>query len=133
MSILTFMVDKELHKDILSSIKDIFNLNKKEVRIMIRSDYSNYLTVCRIIKNSEVYPELELYSLEYYDDKGDYDGETLYQSYGIEYFSLLDDENLYKALLKRLTHTEPKKESGFGFSKIDCVSAHHMTNIKNKK
>lgn len=129
----TFVLKEGFTADLCMRVQKCFS-ESGDIRVMIPVGFDEYLSVSRTIKHSSIYPGLELYKLEYYEDHGDYDGEKVYKPHGLEYFSIGDEANLYKAVLKRLVDVSPQKPSGLGFDKMDCVAAyHHVINLKDKE
>lgn len=129
----TFVLEEGFTADLCMRVQKYFS-KSGEIRVMIPAGLGEYLSVSRTVKHSEIYPELELYKLEYYEDQGEYDGEKVYKPHGSEYFSIGDEANLYKAVLKRLVDDSPQRPSGLGFAKVDCVAAyHHVINLKEKE
>ena len=126
----TFVLEEGFTEDLCIKIQKCFN-EPGDIYIMIHAGFGEYLSVSRTAKHSSIYPGLELYELVYYEDHGEYDGEKVYKPEGYEYFSIGDESNLYKAVLKRLVDVSPQKPSGLGFAKVDCVAAyHHVINLK---
>lgn len=125
-----FVLEEGFTADLCMRVQKYFS-KSGEIRVMIPAGLGEYLSVSRTVNHSEIYPELELYKLEYYEDQGEYDGEKVYKPHGPEYFSIGDEANLYKAVLQRLVDVSPQKQSGLGFAKVDCVAAyHHVINLK---
>lgn len=111
--------------DLKSRLKNLLREEKDSIRIMFNVGYEEYLVLNRDNNHSKIYPEVNLLSIEYYRDVGDYDGEQLWSSHGKEYFLESLQEEVINNFMKRLISDDIMKESGKGYSQKECIGAYH--------
>lgn len=98
---------------------------KDSLRIWFNVGYEEYLVLNRDNNHSTLYPEVNLFSIKYYRDEGDQDGEKLWSIHGEEYFLEKLQEEVLNIFMKRLISDDMMKESGEGYSKKECIGAYH--------
>lgn len=108
-----------------SKLKKILEEEKDSLRIWFNVGYEEYLILIRSNNHSTLYPEVNLFSIKYYRDEGDQDGEKLWSIHGEEYFLEKLQEEVSNIFMKRLISDDMMKESGEGYSKKECIGAYH--------
>lgn len=108
-----------------SKLKKILEEEKDSLRIWFNVGYEEYLILIRSNNHSTLYPEVNLFSIKYYRDEGDQDGEKLWSIHGEEYFLEKLQEEVLNIFMKRLISDDMMKESGEGYSKKECIGAYH--------
>ena len=111
--------------DLKSRLKNLLIEEKDSIRIMFNVGYEEYLVLNRDNNHSTLYPEVNLFSIKYYRDEGDQDGEKLWSIHGEEYFLEKLQEEVLNIFMKRLISDDMMKESGEGYSKKECIGAYH--------
>lgn len=109
-----------------SELKSILKENKDTLRIWFNVGYDDHLVLERTKAPSVLYPDLLLLSIKYYEDQGDDNGEKLWKEYGNEYFLEESIEAVVENFMNRLISDSMQEASGKGFTKKECVSAHHI-------
>ena len=108
-----------------SKLKKVLEEEKDSLRIWFNVGYEEYLVLNRDNNHSTLYPEVNLFSIKYYRDEGDQDGEKLWSIHGEEYFLEKLQEEVLNIFMKRLISDDMMKESGEGYSKKECIGANH--------
>ena len=108
-----------------SKLKKALEEEKDSLRIWFNVGYEEYLVLNRDNNHSTLYPEVNLFSIKYYRDEGDQDGEKLWSIHGEEYFLEKLQEEVLNIFMKRLISDDMMKESGEGYSKKECIGAYH--------
>ncbi|EPP7234476.1 hypothetical protein ACTOJ1_001425 [Shigella flexneri] len=108
-----------------SKLKKVLEEEKDSLRIWFNVGYEEYLILIRSNNHSTLYPEVNLFSIKYYRDEGDQDGEKLWSIHGEEYFLEKLQEEVLNIFMKRLISDDMMKESGEGYSKKECIGAYH--------
>ena len=108
-----------------SKLKKVLEEEKDSLRIWFNVGYEEYLVLNRDNNHSTLYPEVNLFSIKYYRDEGDQDGEKLWSIHGEEYFLEKLQEEVLNIFMKRLISDDIMKESGEGFNKKECIAAYH--------
>lgn len=108
-----------------SKLKKVLEEEKDSLRIWFNVGYEEYLVLNRDNNHSTLYPEVNLFSIKYYRDEGDQDGEKLWSIHGEEYFLEKLKEEVLNIFMKRLISDDMMKESGEGYSKKECIGAYH--------
>jgi len=108
-----------------SKLKKVLEEEKDSLRIWFNVGYEEYLVLNRDNNHSTLYPEVNLFSIKYYRDEGDQDGEKLWSIHGEEYFLEKLQEEVLNIFMKRLISDDMMKESGEGYSKKECIGAYH--------
>jgi len=108
-----------------SKLKKVLEEEKDSLRIWFNVGYEEYLVLNRDNNHSTLYPEANLFSIKYYRDEGDQDGEKLWSIHGEEYFLEKLQEEVLNIFMKRLISDDMMKESGEGYSKKECIGAYH--------
>lgn len=108
-----------------SKLKKVLEEEKDSLRIWFNVGYEEYLVLNRDNNHSTLYPEVNLFSIKYYRDEGDQDGEKLWSIHGEEYFLEKLQEEVLNIFMKRLISDDMMKESGGGYSKKECIGAYH--------
>lgn len=108
-----------------SKLKKFLEEEKDSLRIWFNVGYEEYLVLNRDNNHSTLYPEVNLFSIKYYRDEGDQDGEKLWSIHGEEYFLEKLQEEVLNIFMKRLISDDMMKESGEGYSKKECIGAYH--------
>lgn len=108
-----------------SKLKKVLEEEKDSLRIWFNVGYEEYLILIRSNNHSTLYPEVNLFSIKYYRDEGDQDGEKLWSIHGEEYFLENLQEEVLNIFMKRLISDDMMKESGEGYSKKECIGAYH--------
>lgn len=108
-----------------SKLKKVLEEEKDSLRIWFNVGYEEYLVLNRDNNHSTLYPEVNLFSIKYYRDEGDQDGEKLWSIHGEEYFLENLQEEVLNIFMKRLISDDMMKESGEGYSKKECIGAYH--------
>lgn len=108
-----------------SKLKKVLEEEKDSLRIWFNVGYEEYLVLNRDNNHSTLYPEVTLFSIKYYRDEGDQDGEKLWSIHGEEYFLEKLQEEVLNIFMKRLISDDMMKESGEGYSKKECIGAYH--------
>lgn len=109
-----------------AELKSILREKKDSLRIWFNVGYDDHLVLERVKAPSVLYPDLLLLSIKYYEDQGDDNGEKLWKEYGNEYFLEDSIEAVVEIFMNRLISDNMQKASGKGFTKKECVSAHHI-------
>lgn len=108
-----------------SKLKKVLEEEKDSLRIWFNVGYEEYLVLNRDNNHSTLYSEVNLFSIKYYRDEGDQDGEKLWSIHGEEYFLEKLQEEVLNIFMKRLISDDMMKESGEGYSKKECIGAYH--------
>ena len=108
-----------------SKLKKVLEEEKDSLRIWFNVGYEEYLVLNRDNNHSTLYTEVNLFSIKYYRDEGDQDGEKLWSIHGEEYFLEKLQEEVLNIFMKRLISDDMMKESGEGYSKKECIGAYH--------
>ena len=108
-----------------SKLKKVLEEEKDSLRIWFNVGYEEYLVLNRDNNHSTLYPEVNLFSIKYYRDEGDQDGEKLWSIHGEEYFLEKLQEEVLNIFMKRLISDDMMKESGEVYSKKECIGAYH--------
>lgn len=108
-----------------SKLKKVLEEEKDSLRIWFNVGYEEYLVLNKDNNHSTLYPEVNLFSIKYYRDEGDQDGEKLWSIHGEEYFLEKLQEEVLNIFMKRLISDDMMKESGEGYSKKECIGAYH--------